>query len=77
MLGGKVLEHRKNIVPSRGSATAKRDGQAPQPSFTVFSVSLQGFLLALLRPLIVFRDLLSPEQEVDLRASKHMTVHLT
>ena len=93
MLGGKVLKHRGNRKQSLlDSAQGKeRNQQAPQPLqrekstsspaqlFTVFSVSLQGFLLALLRPLL-FSEICSfigKEQEVDLRASKQMTVHLT
>ena len=93
MLGGKVLKHRGNRKQSLlDSAQGKeRNQQAPQPLqrekstssparlFTVFSVSLQGLLLALLRPLL-FSEICSfigKEQEVDLRASKQMTVHLT
>lgn len=80
MLGGKVLKHRENIVPSRDSAhpTAKREiNKFPSPPLHCLFSQSPGIPTGSSKASIVFRDLLLKEQEVDLRASKQMTVHLT
>lgn len=63
MLGGKVLKHRGNIVPSRLCPPQREINKLPSPALHCLFSQSPGIPTGSSKASIVFRDLLFPDKE--------------